>query len=472
VGVPEWVHEAVFYQIFPDRFANGSVDNDPPNVQAWGAKPTIWGFQGGDLQGVIQHFDYLLDLGVNAIYFNPIFQATSNHRYNTSDYFRIDPKLGDMSAFHTLIELAHEHGVRIILDGVFNHCGRGFFAFQDILENDEHSPYLNWFHIRRLPVRAFGPGKAEDYAAWWGFKSLPKFNTDEAEVRRFLLGVARYWIEQGADGWRLDVPNEIDDDSFWSEFRTVVKEANPEAYLVGEIWEVNPRWVGEDHFDGLMNYPFRDALVEFLVKGSKKASSFAQTLEHLYSTYPRENVHAMMLSLGSHDTKRILTTCENDIKLVRLMNLLQFFFPGVPHIYYGDEVGLEGGKDPDCRKAFPWEEALWERDHRKFIQRLISIRQNVQTLRTGDFRRVTEDDDRKAVVFSRSSAGNSVVIALNASEQDLQLALKTRDLRMDRDKPKVDLLSGMVYVPSEGFIEIQLPATSGMILSDRDPFKD
>ncbi|HEB65204.1 MAG TPA: alpha-amylase, partial [Chloroflexi bacterium] len=236
MAAPAWIQDAVFYQIFPDRFANGEPANDPPNVEPWGAPPTLWGFQGGDLRGVMQRFEYLLDLGVTALYFNPIFLSSSNHRYNTYDYFRIDPKLGTLEDFHALLNLAHRHGVRVLLDGVFNHCGRGFFAFADVLENGEHSPYRGWFHIHRFPVDAFSPGKAQDYEAWWGFKSLPKFNTATQAVREYIFSVARYWLEQGIDGWRLDVPNGIDDDAFWAEFRRIVKRVNPRAALIGEIW--------------------------------------------------------------------------------------------------------------------------------------------------------------------------------------------------------------------------------------------
>jgi glycosidase len=223
MSVPDWCKDAIFYQIFPDRFWNGDRDNDPPNVRPWGSIPTTWGFQGGDLRGIIQKFDYLLDLGVNAIYLNPIFQSTSTHRYNTTNYYKIDPKLGSLDDFHQLIALAHRNQVRIILDGVFNHCGRGFFAFNDILENQENSAYRDWFHIKHFPVNAYSPGDATDYLGWWGMKSLPKFNTKNPSVRKFIMDIARYWIEQGADGWRLDVPSEINDDSFWEEFRHVVK---------------------------------------------------------------------------------------------------------------------------------------------------------------------------------------------------------------------------------------------------------
>jgi cyclomaltodextrinase / maltogenic alpha-amylase / neopullulanase len=285
MSVPAWVKDAVFYQIFPDRFENGDDRNDPPNKAAWGKHPTPFTFFGGDLQGIIQRLDHLTELGINAIYLNPIFESPSTHRYNTTDYYRIDRKLGTMEDWRALVEAAHRRGIRLVLDGVFNHCGRGFFAFNDILENGEFSPYRDWFHIKHFPVDAYSLGDAHDYVGWWRHKSLPKLNTSNVEVRQFLLDVSRYWIEQGADGWRLDVPNEIDDDDFWAEFRQVVKTANPEAYLVGEIWDVVPRWVGENHFDGLMNYPLRNAVLE-LLSGHIKASAFADQVEQLLTVYP------------------------------------------------------------------------------------------------------------------------------------------------------------------------------------------
>ncbi len=171
---PYWLQDSIFYHIFPDRFANGDRENDPPNLHKWGSPPTSSGFQGGDLRGIIQHFDYLLDLGINAIYLNPIFAATSTHRYNTSDYFSIDPKLGTLKDFHALVEIAHRNDVRLVLDGVFNHCGRGFFAFVDVLENGESSSYKDWFHIKRFPLDAYAPGESQNYLAWWNYRSLPK----------------------------------------------------------------------------------------------------------------------------------------------------------------------------------------------------------------------------------------------------------------------------------------------------------
>ena len=415
--VPAWVQDAVFYQVFPDRFYNGDPTNDPPNVEAWGAPPTLWGYQGGDLRGIQNRLDYLQDLGVTALYLNPIFHAGSNHRYNTIDYLRIDPRLGTDSEFDALVGDIHQRGMRLILDGVFNHSGRGFHAFVDLLENEEHSAFRDWYHVRSFPLDAFGPGKAEAYEAWWGIKSLPKFNTSNPDVRRHLLGVARHWIERGADGWRLDVPNEIDDDSFWREFRAAVKGANPDAYLVGEIWTVDPRWVGSSHFDGLMNYPVREALLEFLVGGQLQPSQFSQRLEAILAAYPSEHTHAHYLPLGSHDTPRIRTLCPED-SLLRQLFVVQFTLPGAPGIYYGDEIGLPGDKDPDSRRAFPWDEAAWDVDLHTLVRTLVNLRKGEPALRRGELHVLLADDERGLLSFSRASGDREVRVVLSVSDSD------------------------------------------------------
>ena len=233
---PDWVRDAIFYQIFPDRFARSLTVPKPRHLDEWGAPPTYHGYQGGDLIGVVEQLDYLVDLGVNAIYFTPIFQSASNHRYHTHDYEKVDPMLGGNAALRRLIDEAHARGIRVVLDGVFNHASRGFFQFHDILENGPDSAYLDWFTVNEFPLNAYDGEKAPSYKAWWGLPALPKFNTDYPEVREFLWGIGRKWIEFGIDGWRLDVPNEIDDDAFWREFRRRVRAGNPEAYIVGEVW--------------------------------------------------------------------------------------------------------------------------------------------------------------------------------------------------------------------------------------------
>jgi glycosidase len=464
MSVPGWVQDAVFYQIFPDRFANGDPVNDPPNVQAWGAPPTLHSFQGGDLRGVIQHFDYLLDLGVNALYLNPIFQATSNHRYNTTDYYRIDPRLGDEADLGALLDLAHRHGVRVILDGVFNHCGRGFFAFSDLLENEAHSPYRDWFHVRRFPLDAYGPGQAENYLAWWKFKSLPKFNTKNPEVRRFLLGVARHWIEQGIDGWRLDVPNEIDDDSFWAEFRDQVKRANPEAYLVGEIWDADPRWVGPGHFDGLINYPLRKSLLALIAEGALKPSEFARQVARLFQVFPREHVHAHYLTLGSHDTERVRTLCGGDLRKVRLMSLFLFCFPGAPGIYYGDEIGLEGGKDPESRRAFPWDEAAWDQELRAFIRQLVHLRRKMAVLRRGEYAPLLTDDRTGLFGFTRRQGRAEVAVVLNTSSATHAAALPVGELGWQDGEAVEDTIRGGMRRVTGGNVRLRLGPYEGALL--------
>jgi cyclomaltodextrinase len=341
--VPSWIYNSVFYQIFPDRFANGDETNDPPNVLEWITPPGSHGFHGGDLRGILQHLDYLLDLGINAIYLNPIFLSPSTHRYNTMDYYQIDPKLGTMSDFKQLLDAVHGNGMHIILDGVFNHTGRGFFAFSDILENQEHSAYKDWYTINHFPVDAYSPGDATDYVGWWKFKSLPKLNTHNPHVRKYIMDVARYWIEQGADGWRLDVPNEINDDGFWAEFRQVVKTANPEAYLLGEIWEADPRWAGEGHFDGLMNYPLRGNVFGF-VNQKLNAREYADKTESLLNLYPFENVQAMYNLLGSHDVDRLWNNMEGNLNRLKLAFLMLFGFRASRRFIMGTRSVSPGGR--------------------------------------------------------------------------------------------------------------------------------
>ncbi len=466
--VPDWVQDAVFYQIFPDRFANGDLSNDPPNTQPWESMPTTWSFHGGDLRGIIQHFDYLLDLGVNALYLNPIFHATSNHRYNTSDYLRIDPKLGSMEDFRDFLDLAHQKHVRVILDGVFNHCGRGFFAFNDILENLEHSPYLDWFHVKNFPVDAYSSGDARDYLGWWNFKSLPKFNTANLEVRRYIFDVARYWIDQGIDGWRLDVPNEIDDDAFWAEFRHVVKSANPNAYILGEIWTAERRWVGDSHFDGLMNYPVRDALLRLLLAGTLDIALFADKIENLLEYYPRENAYAMYVTAGTHDTERLLTKLSGDVEKVRLAFLFLLAYPGAPAIYYGDEIGLAGGKDPECRRAFPWATSRWNYMIRDWVKRLIALRKQLLVLRRGDFRRICLNVNEACYAFARLTAEQQIVVALNASPIPRQFCIPVEMISWSDGMTVYDVIQpGVQYQVEQGCFNIALPPWGGAWISNK-----
>lgn len=457
---PYWVQDAIFYHIFPDRFANGDTSNDPPNVQKWGAPPTIWGFQGGDLRGILQHIDYLLDLGVNALYLNPIFLASSNHRYNISDYFQIDPRLGSIVDFRALVEALHINNMRLILDGVFNHCGRGFFPFIDVLENGDRSAYKDWFYIQKFPLDAFdGDEDARNYLGWWNHKSLPKLNTGNPKVREYIFNVARYWIEQGADGWRLDVPNEINDDGFWEEFRHVVKSINRDAYLTGEIWEVNPRWANNTHFDGLMNYPVKNALAVFL-QGRENAVQFGNRIEAIIKSYSRENLFAMYVPLDSHDTERFKTLVNKDTRKLKLAFLFQMAFPGAPAIYYGDEIGMDGEKDPDSRRAFPWRESNWDQDLRQWIRMLISLRKHTPSLRRGEYVQLVAED--RLFAFARTLGEQNVLVAMNSTEQEHRVDIPCAPLHWGEGRVIQSLLDGQKFTVADGKLSLSLSPWSGL----------
>ena len=436
---PDWVKDAVFYQIFPDRFARSARVPKPSNLEPWDSPPTGCGFKGGDLLGVAKRLDYLQDLGITAIYFNPIFQSAANHRYHTHDYYRVDPILGGDAAFRHLLDATHARGIRVVLDGVFNHASRGFYQFHHTLENGAASPYLDWFYFDEVRLRAGKlpnayPSNEErcaarggcslevnGYRAWWDLPALPKFNTQTEAVRRFIFDVAHHWIEFGIDGWRLDVPGEIDDDSFWQEFRRVVKGVNPQAYLVGEIWDEAHRWLQGDQFDAVMNYVFNRACLGFF--GGERldaslrlggfeipplsASRFADAVDRMLSLYDWEVTLAQLNLLSSHDMPRFLTLVQGDREALKLAVLFQMTFPGAPSVYYGDEIGMEGGPDPDCRRAFPWDEGRWDRDLLNVFRRAIGLRRAHPALRRGRYLRLHADDAHGVYAFARSDPSSS-----------------------------------------------------------------
>ena len=439
IATPDWVKDAVFYQIFPDRFAKSARLTKPANIQPWDARPTRHNFLGGDLLGIVEKLDYLVDLGVNAIYLNPIFASASNHRYHTHDFYQIDPLLGGQPAFQELIRAAHARNLRVIIDGVFNHASRGFFQFNHLLECGAESPYADWFHVERWPVNAYNEYVRPNYWAWWGLHALPKLNTNNPQVREFLWGVGAYWLEQGVDGWRLDVPSEIDDDAFWQEFRRRCRAVNPEAYIVGELWHEAGRWLQGDQFDGQMNYLFTRAAFSFFLGEQMDQSDSAQTgygliqprngrqflaeLERLCNElYHPEIVQAQMLMLGSHDTPRLMTVAQGDKTAVRLMFLCQMTLPGAPNIYYGDEIGMWGHGEPDSRRAFPWHnEKSWNVSLRAEVKRYIQLRQHTPALRRGSFRPLLAAD--KVAVYQRQYENQTAIVAFNLGEQSVRLQI-------------------------------------------------
>jgi cyclomaltodextrinase / maltogenic alpha-amylase / neopullulanase len=422
-------------------------------MEAWDAPPTVHGFKGGDLLGIAEHLGYLEDLGVTAIYLTPIFSSASNHRYHTYDYYTVDPLLGGNDALRELLDAAHDRGMRVVLDGVFNHSGRGFWPFHHVLETGLASPYRSWFWIDEEELRTEGhlhaypePGDHTTnlgYQGWWSLPDLPKLNTNEPQVREFIFGVAEHWLRFGIDGWRLDVPTEIKDEAFWQEFRTRCRAVNPDAYLVGEIWQVAPDWLRGDRFDALMNYPLAEAILGFAAGGDldraivdghgmyrndlqpMTGAAFGGRVVDLSTAYEPAVVSAQLNLLGSHDAPRLRTVLGGGLERTRMATLLQLTLPGAPCIYYGDEIGLTGGNDPACRGAFPWDEARWEPGLRESVQALLRLRHADPALRDGGIRIVGATD--AAVALERGAGSSRFVVAANASAEPVRLDLRFAD---------------------------------------------
>ncbi len=434
IQTPDRVKDAVFYQIFPDRFTRSPRTQHSPGLtfKPWGSPPEEGGFQGGDLLGVVDRLDYLGDLGITALYLNPIFSSASNHRYHTFDYMTVDPLLGGDGAFRELLDACHRCGMRVVIDGVFNHASRGFWAFHHILETGGNSPYLDWFIIHDWPLRPYDHSEESphNYAAWWDIPALPKFNTDNPGVRRYLFDVARYWIDFGADGWRLDVPDEIPDPEFWRNFRKEVKSVNPQAYITGEIWRAAESWLQGDMFDSVMNYIFSRAALTFF--GAKTVNTdykpggfqlqpltgrqFARTMEAMLALYDWEINLAQLNLLDSHDTARALWILGEDESALRLCVLFQMTMPGAPCIYYGSEIGMTGANDPYSRAAFPWDEtAQWNTDLRVFYQKAIALRHQYPALRTGTYETIYADEEH--YVFGRATGDEQILVLFNVGEK-------------------------------------------------------
>ncbi|MEM8777728.1 MAG: glycoside hydrolase family 13 protein [Cyanobacteria bacterium P01_G01_bin.49] len=441
IQTPNWVKHAIFYQIYPDSFAR-SV---PPHQQwlldipleDWDAPPSYQGYKGGNLWGVIDKLDYLQELGVNALYFTPIFRSASNHRYHTHDYYQIDPLLGGNEAFDKLLSASQERGLRVVLDGVFNHASRGFFFFNDILENGPNSPWLDWFKITAWPLSAYDGSLPANYESWVDYRALPQFNHENPAVREYIMQVGEYWLKKGIDGWRLDVPDCIKVPGFWEEFRERVKAINPEAYIVGEIpYDATP-WLDGKQFDGVMNYPFGRATIAFIVgdrvvteeipsfykpQPSLDAAGYGQEINQLLQRHPWEIQLTQLNLLDSHDTARLLSIAGGDRTSVELATLLLFTYPGTPNIFYGDEVGIEGGHDPDARKGFPAEEK-WDSETLEYHKELIQLRHQYTALRTGEYHTLYAQD--QVYIFARILGEEALIIGVNNGKETANIQISS-----------------------------------------------
>lgn len=433
----KWGAEGVVYQIFPDRFYNGDPSNDPKGVKSWGEKPTTTNMFGGDLEGIIQKLDYLEDLGVDIIYMTPIFESSSNHKYNTKNYYKIDPQFGNIDTIKELVKKAHAKDMKVILDAVFNHSGNDFFAFQDVINNGVGSLYKDWFYIKDYPVvqdpvvnyRTFGTNLAY----------MPKFKTSNPQVREYLLDVAKYWIEEiGIDGWRLDVCDEVDH-YFWREFRKVVKEVNPKALIIGEIMHESVSFLKGDQLDSIMNYPFKEAVTDFFAKKEISAQEFEDMLATQRASYMHEVNRQMWNLVDSHDTMRFATECQGDIKSIKLAAAFQFSYIGTPYIYYGGEIGMEGANDPDCRRCMIWEEEHQNKDVYDTFKKLIQMRKEYKTLVYGEYQSLYTEDN--VVGFRRFDKETEIYSFFNNNEEEKIISLPLRGDYIElytKEKVKLD----------------------------------
>lgn len=403
--VPAWVKTACCYQIFPERFAIGSQEKDMGYVNTkWGVRPTPKSYYGGDLNGIREHMDYLADLGINVLYMTPVFCSPTNHKYEITDYENVDPAFGGNAALKSLIEKAHALGIRVVLDGVFNHISCRHPFFLDAQKNGESSPYYNWFFWN-------ADGSYKTFAS---VRTMPKLNTANPDVIRYFSDVSVMWMrDYGADGWRLDVSDEMSH-RFLRHFREAVFAYNPETVIIGEDWHRAAHYLNGDEYDGLMNYALTKACLDLLAWETIDASTFRDRLVRLYHTFNIASDEKMLNLLDSHDTDRFLTRVKGDAHRYRTAAAVMFFYPGIPCVYYGDEIGMEGGYDPDCRRTFDWDASTWDKETRALIQTLMRLKKE-PALSEGTFS-VEEADG--IVTITRRAARQCLHLRVNATKEE------------------------------------------------------
>ncbi len=414
--VPDWVHEALVYNIFPDSFATGKRHISGRALELDYKGQRVKARLGGSFRGISENADYLCDLGVNCIYINPIFAAGEYHKYDLIDYYHADPCFGGDEEFRTMVSALHAQGIRVIIDGVFNHCGWHFFAFDDVVKKQEQSEYCDWFYRLNFPVRRpQSPEEYPDYACFAYERMMPKLDTANRKVCDYLCSVGEYWIKEfDIDGWRLDVASEVND-GFWREFRRRVKAIKPDALLIGEVWETASHWLQGDMFDSAMNYDLRKHSQLFFAEGSIDAHSFEGRVTNMLMRYKMQMSPAQLSILDSHDVSRFLTLCGGDKRRYKLAVLFMMCFPGMPTIFYGDELGLEGCREMDYRSPMPWQNG--DTELLCFFRRAVRLRREHRALQRGDFRVISAEKRSRLFAFERRYAGQRIRVYLNAGSQ-------------------------------------------------------
>lgn len=408
--IPDWARGAVIYQIFVDRFHR--VGELAEGLSPWGTPPRAHGmFCGGNLKGIRAKADYLKSLGADVVYLTPIFKADTNHRYDTVDYMQVDPMVGTTEDLRDLADALHQRGMRLMLDGVFNHSSTRFAPFADLMEKGEASAYKNWYLYQSLPLDPI----RKNYDSFSHGAMMPKLNMADPDAREYFCEVGRYWIREGhIDGWRLDVANEIDFE-FLRLFRQAVRAEKSDALIIGESWVDSFQWLQGDMFDGVMHYPMTFALRDFFAAGSAESlRELDEAIQRTHMMYTYGVQQASWVMLDSHDTSRLITICGGDAQKMRAAAYLQFMVPGAPFVYYGDEVCLEGGDDPDCRRCMPWERTE-KSDMLEYYQKLCEIK-HLPALRRGDLKIIGTQDG--VYTFMLVHPAGNVLCAVNLSVEE------------------------------------------------------
>lgn len=412
IDIPSWANSVVMYHIFPDSFASEKKVISGEKKELDGAISHL----GGTLKGIRENLDYIKSMGINTIYLNPIFRSNSYHKYDTEDYYEIDPCLGTKEDLIELVKECHQNEIRVILDGVFNHSGPNFFAFKDVLEHGTKSKYFDWFY--QIPdeiIYADPP----NYEAFAYVKEMPKLNTGNKEVSDYFCKVGEYWIKEAdIDGWRLDVANEINHD-FWRKFRNTVRAVKPDCFLIAEIWEDSNVWLLGDQFDSSMNYTFSYLCKDFFAMKKIKPSEFDQQIHKMIMRYPYTVSLAQMNFLDSHDVPRFLSYCNGDRKKLELAFFYLIMGVGIPSIFYGDECYIDGVTEPEYRQRMRWntKESFYQR-----LSEWIAFRQEHSAIRDGKYITLLCDDENEVYGFARENEEERIEIYVNNSNKSYELA--------------------------------------------------
>ena len=420
---PDWVNDTVWYQIFPDRFCNGTPEKNGEDILPWRTGPvTNQERFGGNLAGIRKRLSYLKELGINGIYLNPIMEAESNHKYDTRDYTKIDPYFGDNEEFALLVKEAHEVGIRRMVDAVFNHCGRRFAQWLDVEEKGEKSEFADWFMIHDWnALKKQGDTRDGRFYSFAFNEYMPKLNTNNEEVIRYFSDICESWIRDfDIDGIRFDVGNEVSH-RFLKRVRERVKSLKPDIYLLGEIWHDASQWLMGDEYDSVMNYPLMSGIHDFFLDKESTKEDFEYMVNRCYTMYMQQCNNVLFNLLDSHDTERLMNRLKNLNVFYQQLAVL-FTMPGSPCIYYGTEIAMEGGHDPDCRRCMPWDEMDSE-ENRKCLEemkKLISLRKSEKTFKSLYFHFPDTYREKRCVEYIKlDDAGNKIQVVLNCTKDSV-----------------------------------------------------